>query len=73
MTFYDLDKGTMTCSIFSKPIPKEGKRCVELKNFFEDDTLKAEDDITNIDNNNSYITKAKFEINKKFLFQEKYL
>ena len=73
VTFYDLDKGTMTCSIFSKPIPKEGKRCVELKNFFEDDTLKAEDDITNIDNNNSYITKAKFEINKKFLFQEKYL
>ena len=71
VAFYDLDKISLTCSLFARPIPKEGKRCTELKNFFEDDTLKSDDDLGNYSNDpNSNFSKAKFEINKIQLFKE---
>ena len=59
VAFYDLDKISLTCSLFARPIPKEGKRCAELKNFFDDDTLQSDDDLGNYSNDpNSNFSKA---------------
>lgn len=60
--YYGIDTNTMTVSKTSLPITKEGKKCSDLIDFFDEDTMKYNDYLEEDDE--AINDKTKYEIKK---------
>ena len=64
VNYFELDFTNLQISIFPKNVPKLFPNLNDIKYFFDEDTQKNDEEITNLDDNDDYLDKSKCEINK---------
>ncbi len=70
VNYFELDYTNLQISIFPKNCPKLFPNLNDIKYFFDEDTQKNDEEITNLDDNDDYLDKSKCEINKYKIFKK---